>query len=192
MDKNKPIISISLLIIAVLVSFSDIDVLLLETIENTRTSGLNTFFTIFTHFGSYRFLVPFGLIVFLVFKNKSFRLPLSFGILFASIFNTILKYIVSRPRPNLAPLMEYTSYSFPSGHTMVNATFMYFLYKYLLNENKNFIPLLLLYSLLMGYSRLYLGVHYPSDIIGGYSAAFFFATIFDYFYEKRVKSSNQN
>jgi len=187
LSKKKLFISIFLLALAIIVSYSQYDTIMLQNIETTRSHELNTFFTIFTHFGSYRFLVPFGLIIFFGFKKKTFRIPLSIGVLFASIFNTAIKYIVARPRPNIAPLMEYTSYSFPSGHTMVNAVFMYFVYKYFFDQNKRVIPIVLTYSLLMAYSRLYLGVHYPSDIIGGYSAAFGFIVIFEHCFEKKVK-----
>ncbi len=185
MSKKKILFSLILVIISIIILNSSLDITLLEKITETRSENINIFFIIFTHLGSWRFLAPFSLIIFIFFKNKKYRLPLSLGILLASLFNTIIKYIIRRPRPSLAPLLEYTSYSYPSGHTMVNAVFMYFLYKYLFDESKRVIIPLLLYSLLMAYSRLYLGVHYPSDIIGGYAAAFVFVTIFDYIFENK-------
>lgn len=189
MSKKKILFSIILVVISITVINSSYDVTLLEKITKTRSENLNTFFVIFTRFGSWRFLAPFGLIIFLLFRDKKYRLPLSLGILLASVFNTIIKYIISRPRPSLSPVLEYASYSYPSGHTMVNAVFMYFLYKYLFNENKKAILPLLFYSLLMAYSRLYLGVHYPSDIIGGYAAAFIFVAIFDYIFERMFNAT---
>ncbi|MFP4457826.1 MAG: phosphatase PAP2 family protein [Clostridia bacterium] len=185
MDKKKLLLSLMLLIFSIFIFNTKYDISILEVIEETRTDALNSFFKTFTHFGSYRFLIPFSVLIFFFFKDK---LPLSLGILLASIFNTIIKYIVSRPRPNLAPLVKYTSFSYPSGHTMVNAVFAYFLYRYLFKADKRAIIPLILYSLLMAYSRLYLGVHYPSDIIGGYSAALLFIAFFDYVYSKNTKT----
>src|SRR6056297_2637777 len=102
LDRKKILLALILLIISIVILNTKYDITLLKKIEETRENNLNAFFEIFTHFGSYRFLAPFSLIIFFFYKSKIFRLPLSLGILLASIFNTIIKYIVSRPRPNLA------------------------------------------------------------------------------------------
>ncbi|QQE72661.1 phosphatase PAP2 family protein [Brevibacillus composti] len=93
-----------------------------------------------------------------------------------ALFNWLLKWIFQRERPTLHRLIEETGYSFPSGHSM-NAIILYGMigmlcYLFL----KNVWPKLLivfgalLLILLIGNSRIYLGVHYPSDVAAGFAA----------------------
>ncbi len=104
-----------------------------------------------------------------------FILVLVIGVL----LNNILKVIFQRPRPDFDPLMIMNSYSFPSGHSMnafifysVLAYYVYhFTHKKLLGSIAIVIAVLL--TLLVGVSRIYLGVHYPSDVLAGYIAGFF-------------------
>lgn len=93
--------------------------------------------------------------------------------------NLFLKDLIQRPRPELAPLVDLTnSYSFPSGHAM-NAFAFYSLLSYFafhFTRKKKFTIVIsffaLILILLVGVSRVYLGVHYPSDVIAGFIAGF--------------------
>lgn len=88
--------------------------------------------------------------------------------------NLILKNVIARPRPfselkELLPLIRLPrDYSFPSGHTCASFSSALIYYKMLPKEWG--ITFLILASLI-GFSRMYLGVHYPSDILGGIFAA---------------------
>ena len=93
------------------------------------------------------------------------------------LLNLVLKEIFQRARPDLNRLIEISGYSFPSGHAM-NAFTVYGILTFLLWRhifNRTGRSLLLLFStfvvFMIGISRIYLGVHYPSDIIGGYLAS---------------------
>lgn len=93
--------------------------------------------------------------------------------------NELLKWIFRRDRPNIARLVEATGYSFPSGHAMVSITVFGFL-AYLVWINIRKRPLrysltaaLVLVVVVIGVSRIYLGVHYPSDVLGGFIAGGF-------------------
>jgi membrane-associated phospholipid phosphatase len=95
----------------------------------------------------------------------------------------LLKNLFERPRPDLEHLVHVTSYSFPSGHSMVGMI-VYFMIAYLLIEGTKpeigkiiigaFAAVLLL---LIGASRIILHVHYPSDVLGGFAFGFIWVSI---------------
>ncbi|ANY75406.1 phospholipid phosphatase [Paenibacillus ihbetae] len=97
----------------------------------------------------------------------------------SSILNLLLKLAFQRMRPDIHRLIEVTGYSFPSGHSMVAFSFYgvlaYLLWRHIEAGRGRIV--LVVFAVLMigsiGLSRVYLGVHYPSDIVGGYLAACF-------------------
>ena len=92
----------------------------------------------------------------------------------STVFNFLTKNIVLRNRPDHLRLIEETGYSFPSGHAMGSIAFygfiIFLLSKSKINKNlKIFLSVNIgLTIFLIGISRIYVGVHYPSDIIGGF------------------------
>ena len=88
--------------------------------------------------------------------------------------NQLLKGILQRPRPTEFRIIEETGYSFPSGHSMVSMAFygylIYLIYKYVKNKyiKTSLIILLSILICCIGISRIYLGVHYTSDVLGGF------------------------
>lgn len=106
--------------------------------------------------------------------------------LFSSILNETLKRIYERPRPEILRLAEAHGFSFPSGHSMNGLVFFglvgWYLYSYGNIEKKKywirFLAICLWFLvLLIGISRVYLGVHYASDVIGGFSFGAFLLNI---------------
>lgn len=95
----------------------------------------------------------------------------------SQLLNTLLKLWFHRERPTIHRLIEQAGYSFPSGHSMaafsLYGVIAYLLWRHMHNRRERFI--LILFTVLMtggiGWSRIYLGVHYPSDVIGGYAAS---------------------
>ena len=89
-----------------------------------------------------------------------------------------------RPRPytelsNLILLGLGTDYSFPSGHTATSTAMAYLLSK----EYNRWIFMLI--PFVVGISRLYIGVHYPSDVLGGFLLGLFIAYLLEYFFNLR-------
>lgn len=90
----------------------------------------------------------------------------------SSTLNPLLKNIFDRERPTLLRLIDISGFSFPSGHAMSSAAFfgstMYIANRVLDGKSRGFmIGLSALFIILISSSRVYLGVHYPTDIIAG-------------------------
>ena len=100
------------------------------------------------------------------------------------MLNLMLKNIVERPRPIGYRLIDETGYSFPSGHSMISAAFygliIYFIWKNVKNKKLKYISCALLGLLIafIGISRIYLGVHYASDVLGGFIISIAYLIIF--------------
>ena len=112
-----------------------------------------------------------------------------------TVLNQLLKRILQRPRPTEFRIIEETGYSFPSGHSMVSMAFygylIYLIYKYVKNKYVKWILIALLSILIctIGVSRIYLGVHYTSDVLGGFLVSIsylilFISTVNKFFIEK--------
>ena len=114
-------------------------------------------------------------VVMLIFLNKKNRIILGSSTILTVSINQGIKHLLRRPRPNHLRLIKQGGFSYPSGHSMI-AICVYGIMIYLINKkikNKRIkITLNILLSiliLLIGISRIYVGVHYPSDVVGGFS-----------------------
>ena len=133
-----------------------------------RSDSLDSVFKFITCFGNPITIVCLIIAFVLIFRNKD-SLFLTISAVDSVILNTMLKHIVRRNRPSHLRLISETGYSFPSGHAMISVC----VYSKIKNKYLRFISCLCLGILILGIgiSRIYVGVHYPSDIIAGYSLA---------------------
>ena len=127
-----------------------------------------------TNFGGAIFLIVLTVFLFLVIKNRKIGVSIFSNLVIITVLNQLLKRILQRPRPTEFRIIEETGYSFPSGHSMISMAFygylIYLIYKYVKNKYVKWISIVLLGILIcsIGISRLYLGVHYTSDVLGGF------------------------
>ncbi len=129
-------------------------------------------------------LVTLLVVLYLVLR-RSYRIALfvAGSIIGGSLLSTVLKLGVARPRPELVPhLVVVNDLSFPSGHAMLSAV-TYLTLGALLSRLEQrrtlkwFFPLTALFlTLIIGCSRVFLGVHYPTDVIGGWTAGMAWAS----------------
>lgn len=127
-----------------------------------------------TNLGSAMFLIVITILLLILIKNKKIGISIILNLLIISGFNVLLKNILHRPRPTEFRLIEESGYSFPSGHSMNGMAFygllIYLIYKNIKNKNLKWSLICLLSILIcfIGISRIYLGVHYTSDVIAGF------------------------
>lgn len=137
-----------------------------------------------TNFGGAIFLSIATVMLFLLIKNKKIGLSIISNIVIITILNQLLKRILQRPRPTEFRLVEEKGYSFPSGHSMVSMAFygylIYLIYRYIKNKYVKWtlITILSILICLIGISRIYLGVHYTSDVLGGFLLSISYLVIY--------------
>ena len=165
-------------------------------VAENRTSGWTSFFKYFTHIGSFYTLAVLAVIgvvlLFFVFKQK--RLSIVSGVCFACVCvsNYIIKRIVERPRPLNLMIIKETGFSFPSGHTMMSFAFFGLLIwiTAMLIKNKPLkISLISIFSvlvLMISFSRIYLGVHYLTDILAGWFVTLTIILVFAIIYYSKL------
>lgn len=127
-----------------------------------------------TNFGGPMILIGLTIILAIAIKNRRIGISIFANLCIVTGLNILIKQILQRPRPTEYRIIDETGYSFPSGHSMVSMAFygflIYLIYKYVKNKYLK-IGLIILLSILIisiGVSRIYLGVHYTSDVIAGF------------------------
>lgn len=132
-----------------------------ETVTNILTG--------ITHMGSVYFYI--AILIIFIFVNKKLFLYTSLPLSITFLISTIFKNIIKRERPSEALIKMPSDYSFPSGHTICAVVFYGILIYFISNSNLKkhhkiiFEVLLTLLISLIAFSRLYLGVHYLSDVL---------------------------
>ena len=136
------------------------------------------------------FIIIVTIIIMLSIKNKKTGFYIALNVLLCLLLNQAMKFIFARERPVDINLISEKGYSFPSGHSMVSLAFYGFIayiivHSKISTKNKVLIciPLLLL-PILIGISRIYLGVHYASDVFAGFTLSTSYLILFIIMYKK--------
>jgi membrane-associated phospholipid phosphatase len=165
------------------------------------TSARTEVILFFALLGSHKFLIPawfiLALLYYFLYKEKLGGAK----ILGIGIFNLIimfsLKFLFNRPRPSMPLISEVPGLSFPSGHAFMGLTFfsivIYFVYRDVKNVFIKYalVLLLALTIIMIGFSRIYLRLHYTTDVIAGYCFGMLSFSFFYYvqnIYNRKNKS----
>lgn len=141
---------------------------------SSKSDIITSFFKNVTFLGSAVPLISICIVSFIVLKNKKIAALILANLTISAALNLSLKNVIRRDRPIGYRLIEESGFSFPSGHSMASMAFygliIYFVIRFVKNRAiKIFLSIMLsLLIILIGMSRIYLGVHYPSDVFAGF------------------------
>lgn len=156
-------------------------------IVSYRTPARTAFFQVVTDLGDgityVALIVALGMFFYFYLKKWTYTLQITAVLILATLSNIALKKVINRARPVAEHLVSVNTLSFPSGHSMSAMAFYGFLI-YLCFRIKMprilrtvLVTLIGLLILAIGVSRIYLGVHYPSDVVAGYMGGLLWVTL---------------
>jgi len=150
------------------------DATIYQWIAKWRSNSMTQIAKIVTMMGSAAVLITIAALA-LLGKDRKLGLFISANLIMIAITNFVLKWLIQRPRPDEAlRLVQERGFSFPSGHSMVSMAFygllIYIIWGRVKNRYKRYAICggLAILIVLIGMSRIYLGVHYATDVMGGF------------------------
>lgn len=177
------------------------DFVVFEKVSSLESDGTTRFMQFITFLGNHKFLIPANLLLIAYFlfikKRKWYSIKVPVIAIGGVLLMFVLKNLFNRPRP-LIPLLEpVKGLSFPSGHALMSMCF-YGLLIFIVWENVKDRKIkwgltcgLLLLILLIGFSRIYLRVHYFSDVLAGFAAGIIWLSISIYTMRRLEKFSRK-
>ena len=153
---------------------------MLYSLTSSMNLGWDQFYIALSKSSDPEFQIAITLFVFIIlylYYNKLEAICCMFNIGVTGFTNLVLKNIVKIDRPLGVKLVDAHGYSFPSGHSSISTAIGIILIYFLVNRMKNkkiayFISSgIVIYLILVGISRVYVGAHYPTDVYGGWFIA---------------------
>jgi membrane-associated phospholipid phosphatase len=165
----------------------EFDAAITDWVISFRSDGLTSYFRFMTEIGDrYAYVtitILLGAYFFFRLRNWKFVVQTIAVLLLATLSNVLIKQVINRQRPTLEHLVSVNTLSYPSGHSMSAMAFYGFLI-YLCTQMKMpvfvrvfFMTLLTIIILSVGVSRIYLGVHFPSDVAAGFLGGLLWVTL---------------
>jgi len=144
--------------------------ILFKEINTNQINFLNSFFIFFAVYGREYIWIPLILILFVFKRTRKISVDLAGAFIIAIILGELSKFIMAQLRPfdyfqvNLL-INEQNDFSYPSGHALIVSTGAIMLFK---NKQKILFYIMLIEAVIVSYGRVYVGVHWPIDIISGW------------------------
>ncbi len=186
MNHNKILLSISFVTLSLFILlaftyehsfFQQFDVFIVEHVPSVRAEWITSFMLFLALLGGTKVMAALTLILMIILvlwqKKWTAVLPPMLIMGGTALLNMTVKEWIGRARPEINYLIEQPGYSFPSGHTMAAVSFgglcIYLIYHYVDRKMIRILSIVvaLVLFVLMGISRMYLGVHFLTDILGG-------------------------
>ena len=161
-----------------------LDSFVYEFISGFIRDDLTSKVKILTYIGSAVAVIGITLFTLIFFKNKKYGIYMSIDLIVITALQLILKNIFARGRPVDIGLIKESGYSFPSGHSLTSMAFygfiIYLIYTSKIDKGSKrlFITLFVLLISITGLSGIYLGVHYFTDVLGGFTFSISYLIIY--------------
>ena len=198
--KNDKMLIASLILLIIFIFFvflhnyfNVIDDYIYSLIKPIISSNMTNVMQFITFFSDPIWCILLSCLIVLLVKNKKISKAFLLNLICVFLLNYLLKIIFARSRPIDINLIVETGFSFPSGHAMISLGIYGFLIYLLLSSGKNKISKiigtasLILLIFLIGISRIYLGVHYATDVIAGFIISASYLLLFIRFIYPKIK-----
>lgn len=199
MKRKKLNIAIGLVLFLIIGIFvlsgksNDFDIMMQTEIFSMRNASLSKIMKNITLLGSWQIIVLISAMILVKTRKKGLTIASVTAI--STMIYKIVKELFGRERPDISlHLINQGGLSFPSGHAMNGIVFygliIYILYKNEKEDKKVIFlsSIIILIIFLIGFSRIYLGVHYPTDVLAGWCLGFAYLNAAIYIIEKHTKS----
>lgn len=163
-------------------------------VRSLESGFFDKYFLTVTKLGNESVVIILAFIIFLLVKRND-KLLVLLTCLFSVISNQLIKHIIMRDRPSVYRMIKQGGFSYPSGHSMIAVALygvlIYLVFKYIKNKYLKYglSALLVLLILSIGISRIYVGVHFASDVVGGFSLAIAEMVLIVSFLEKKLRGN---
>ena len=188
------ILFITIMIFVVIKNDLYIDEYGYSLISKLKNENMTNIIKIITNIGGTIIIAVVTILSLFIFRKKKIDICIILNLLGIFILNNLLiKNIIVRNRPTGINIIEENGYSFPSGHTAISTVvygyLIYLIYNYVSNKKLKYVLIstLSIIILVVGLTRIYLGVHYTSDVLGGYLLGISYLIMFTYVTRNYIK-----
>ena len=201
MEKRKVILVSGLLIFFVVLTIlvvlgvtKGFDDSVYSLVRSLESGFFDKYFLTVTKLGNESVVIILAFIIFLLVRRND-KLLVLLTCLLSVISNQLIKHIIMRDRPSVYRMIKQGGFSYPSGHSMIAVSLYGYLLYLAFTKIKNkflkwfFSILLIVLILSIGISRIYVGVHYASDVIAGFIFALIELLLLVNFSSKRFRGN---